>query len=165
MGNVTHAHPAPLAAAIRSPLDVGASDSLGPLPVWDLSDLYRAPDDPALAADLDRTEAEAKAFAERYVGRLGAMEGDALAAAIAEYERMEERLGRAMSYAQLVFSGDAADPANGRFYQTVQERLAELVPAIFIIRVGPSAIAGRNVGGLKQYGIGSLLPEEIWIQK
>ena len=50
-------------------------------------------------------------------------------------------------------------------YQTVQERLAELVPAIFIIRVGPSAIAGRNVGGLKQYGIGSLLPEEIWIQK
>jgi len=126
MGNVTHAHPAPLAAAIRSPLDVGASDSLGPLPVWDLSDLYRAPDDPALAADLDRTEAEAKAFAERYVGRLGAMEGDALAAAIAEYERMEERLGRAMSYAQLVFSGDAADPANGRFYQTVQERVTAI---------------------------------------
>lgn len=126
MGNVTHAHPAPLTAAIRPPLDVGASESLGPLPVWDLSDLYRAPDDPALAADLDRTEAEAKAFAERHAGRLGAMEGDALAAAIAEYERMEERLGRAMSYAQLVFSGDASDPANGRFYQTVQERVTAI---------------------------------------
>jgi oligoendopeptidase F len=125
MGNVTHAHPAPR-AAVRAPLDTGASDALGPLPAWDLSDLYRAPDDPALAADLDRAEAEAKAFAGRHAGRLGAMEGDALAAAIAEYERIEERLGRAMSYAQLVFSGDAADPANGRFYQTVQERVTAI---------------------------------------
>jgi oligoendopeptidase F len=127
MGNVTHVHPAPrAAAAVRVPLDVGASDSLGPLPVWDLADLYRGPDDPALAADLDRAEAEAKAFAGRHAGQLGAMEGDALAAAIAEYERIEERLGRAMSYAQLVFSGDAADPANGRFYQTVQERVTAI---------------------------------------
>ena len=54
------------------------------------------------------------------------MDGAALAAAIAEYERIEERLGKAMSYAQLVFSGDAQDPANGRFYQTVQERVTAI---------------------------------------
>ncbi|MBX9698086.1 MAG: M3 family oligoendopeptidase, partial [Acetobacteraceae bacterium] len=77
-------------------------------------------------ADLDRAEAEAKAFAEHHAGRLGGLDGDALAAAIAGYERIEEVLGRAMSYAQLIFAGDAQDAANGRFYQTVQERVTTI---------------------------------------
>ena len=112
--------------APRAPLDLGAPPGVGTLPAWDLSDLYASPEDPALAADLDRAEAAARGFAERHAGRLGALSGDALAAAIAEYERIEETLGKAMSYAQLVFAGDAQDPANGRFYQTVQERVTAI---------------------------------------
>lgn len=50
-------------------------------------------------------------------------------------------------------------------YTTVQERLAALNPVIFISRVGPSALAGEGVTGLQQYGFGSLLPAEIWLQK
>ena len=111
----------------RAPLDAGgAPGAAPPLPSWDLSDLYRAPDDPALNADLDRAEAEAKAFADRHAGTLGGLSGDALAAAIEGYERIEEVLGRAMSYAQLIFAGDAQDAANGRFYQTVQERVTAI---------------------------------------
>jgi oligoendopeptidase F len=110
--------------ALRSPLDSGPGGD--PLPAWDLSDLYRSPEDPALGADLDRTDAAAQAFAGRLSGKLGGLSGDALAAAIAEYEALEEVLGRAMSFAQLVFSGDASDPANGRFYQTVQERVTAI---------------------------------------
>ena len=45
-----------------------------------------------------------EAFAAAHQGKLAAMSGDALAAAIAEYERIEEMLGRLMSYAQLLFS-------------------------------------------------------------
>lgn len=112
----------PLTGAALSPLDTGGAGG-GSLPVWDLSDLYRSPEDPALAADLDRAEAEAKAFSDQYAGHLAGLSGDALAEAITAYERIEERLGRAMSYGQLVFSGDAQDPANGRFYQTLQERV------------------------------------------
>jgi oligoendopeptidase F len=96
------------------------------LPSWDLSDLYAAPSDPKLAADLDRAEAEAKAFHAATAGRLEGMSGDALAAAIARYEAIEEVLGRAMSYAQLVFSADAQSAENGRFYQTVQERVTTI---------------------------------------
>jgi oligoendopeptidase F len=54
------------------------------------------------------------------------MAGDALAQAISDYEAMWERLGRVTSYAGLVFSGDAQDPANGRFYQTTQERVTTI---------------------------------------
>ncbi len=105
----------------RAPLDTTGGDAA--LPAWDLSDLYRGPADPALTADLDRAEDDARGFEAAHAGKLGALKGDALAAAIATYERIEEVLGRVMSYAQLVFSGDAQDAGNGRFYQTMQERV------------------------------------------
>ncbi|MCO6419753.1 M3 family oligoendopeptidase [Siccirubricoccus sp. KC 17139] len=103
----------------------GAGGEAG-LPSWDLSDLYASPEDPALAADLDRAEAEGQAFAARHAGKLAGLSGTALAEAIATYEKIEEILGRAMSYGQLVFAGDAQDPANGRFYQTLQERVTAI---------------------------------------
>jgi oligoendopeptidase F len=121
MGAVTRtALPAPAFA----PLDAAGPDAA--LPVWDLSDLYAGTDDPRLAADLDRAESEARAFETRLAGRLAGLAGDALAQAIAEYEAIWERLGRVTSYAGLVFSGDAQDPANGRFYQTMRERVTAI---------------------------------------
>lgn len=113
---------------LRSPLDAAAGDESLPsgLPSWDLSDLYKGPEDAALAADLDRTEADARAFQERYAGKLAGLSGDALAEAITSYERIEEVLGRVMSFAQLLFSGDAQDSENGRFYQTMQERVTTI---------------------------------------
>ncbi len=96
------------------------------LPAWDLSDLYPGPDSAPVRADLDRAERQAKRFAEAYAGRLAQMGGAELAAAIAEFERTEEILGRLMSYAQLLFSGDSTDPAIGKFYQTVSERVTAI---------------------------------------
>ena len=46
----------------------GATD-LGPLPEWDLTDLYPAPDSPELKADLDKAAQKAKAFRKSYEGR------------------------------------------------------------------------------------------------
>jgi len=96
------------------------------LPAWDLSDLYATPADPKLQADLTRADADARAFAEAHAGKLAAHSGDRLAEAIVAYERIEEVLGRVMSFASLVFSGDAQDPANGRFYQDMQERVTAI---------------------------------------
>ncbi|WP_423815975.1 M3 family oligoendopeptidase [Roseomonas fluvialis] len=121
MGNVTKPH---LPTALRAPLDAAAAP--GALPVWDLSDLYAAPDDPRIGADLDRIEAQARAYESRLAGKLASLSGDALAQAISEYEAMWEGLGRVTSYAGLVFSGDAQDAANGRFYQTMQERVTTI---------------------------------------
>ena len=115
--------PAPFSIP-RAPLDAaGGSEGL---PGWDLSDLYRGADDPALEADLARADAQAAAFAARYAGKLAALSGDALAGAIGEYEAMREVLGRVMSFASLTFATDAQNPANGRFYQTMQERVTAI---------------------------------------
>ena len=97
-----------------------------PLPAWDLSDLYPAPDSAAVADDLARAEHLAKAFAAAHAGSLAALSGSALAAVIAEYERIQDVLGRVASYAQLLFAGDSSDPAIGKFYQTVNERVTAI---------------------------------------
>jgi oligoendopeptidase F len=96
------------------------------LPAWDLSDLYTSPDDPQVAADLNRSEQAAADFARIHAGSLAQLSGAALAAVIAEYERIQDTLGRVASYAQLLFAGDSTDPVIGRFYQTVNERITAI---------------------------------------
>jgi oligoendopeptidase F len=107
-----------------APADVVSSPQTAEgLPNWDLSDLYPAPDNPAVAADFAKAEKAALAFAAAHQGRLGAMSGSVLAVAITEYERIEEVLGRLLSYAQLLFAGDSTNAEIGRFYQTASERV------------------------------------------
>ena len=111
----------------QSATAAAASESkLGDLPSWDLADLYPAPDSPELTDDLSRAEAESKAFADRYKGKLAELDGKSLGAAIAAYEAIDETLSRIMSYAHLVYAGDMADPTIGRFFQTMQERVSDI---------------------------------------
>jgi oligoendopeptidase F len=97
-----------------------------PLPAWDLSDLYPSPDSPSVATDFERSAAQAQAFSAAYAGKLATLPGAALAAAIAEFERIEEILGRLASYASLLFAGDSTDPVVAQFYQTVNERVTTI---------------------------------------
>ncbi|ABW15696.1 extracellular solute-binding protein family 5 [Parafrankia sp. EAN1pec] len=58
-----------------------------------------------------------------------------------------------------------SEPERESAYGTLQERLAELTPVVFLAQAAPSAFSSKNVGGLVQYGLGSLQPEELWIQR
>ena len=104
-----------------------------PLPEWNLSDLYAAPDAPEVQADLEAAEQAATALADEFKGRLGALSGDQLAELIARYEQLEEQLGRAASYAQLLHAANTEDPEIGRFFQTVQERATEIGTKILFV--------------------------------
>ena len=96
------------------------------LPKWDLHDLYPAPDSTELANDLQRAEQAARNFMATYAGKLSATSGAVLSAALGEFERIDEILGRVMSYAQLLFAGDSNDPAIGSFYQSMTERVTAI---------------------------------------
>src|SRR5215204_671592 len=97
--------------------------ALGPLPEWDLADLYPGRDSPELQRDLAALAADAAAFRARWQGRLAESSGAELGAAVAAYERLQEVAGRVMSYAELVRAGNVADPEIGRFFQTMHERV------------------------------------------
>ena len=101
-------------------------EALGELPRWDLSDLYTDRDSKQLKSDLTWCEKAAKAFRKDFEGKLAALSGSEIGAAVKRYEEIREKLGRIMSYAQLVYSGDVSDPEIGRFYQTMQERTTEI---------------------------------------
>jgi oligoendopeptidase F len=103
-------------------------DGLGALPEWNLSDLYRAMDAPEIKRDLARGEAECMEFEKAYKGRLAEMLGGSdggskLAAAVRRYEALEDVLGRLISYAGLLYAGNTADPAIGKFHGDMQERI------------------------------------------
>jgi len=115
------------ASPIRDSRAPAAEDSdLGDLPQWDLRDLYPGPDSAELHEDLKRAEQRARQIREDYQGRLAEADGETLAHAIARYEGVDETLGRLMSYAQLVYSGDMSDPEVGKFYQKIQEEVTRI---------------------------------------
>jgi len=79
-------------------------------------------------ADLERAERECRAFAEEYKGKLQSLvdapdASQALGEAVQRYEKVEDLLGRIMSYAGLIYSGDTTDPKRAKFYGDAQERL------------------------------------------
>src|SRR5690348_10405039 len=98
---------------------------LGPMPVWDLTDLYPAPESEAVQGDLKRAAAEAAAIKERYQGKLAeaAKDGASLAAAVRQYESLSDTLGRLGSYAGLLYAADTANPQHAKFYGDIQEKL------------------------------------------
>src|SRR5207245_7517819 len=63
------------------------------------------------------------AFRERCPSRLEGLSGAELGAAIAEYEKFQEIIGRIISYAELLRAGNVVDPAIAQFFQTTHERI------------------------------------------
>ncbi len=115
-------------AATDSAAQARESQEIGELPVWNLTDLYPGMDSPEVAADLEKADQEASAFAAEYKGKLaelatGADGGKALARAIRRYEGVEEVIGKLMSYASLTYAGDTSDPAKAKFYGDLQDKL------------------------------------------
>ena len=112
----------------KRPAKTAGKGSLGALPEWNLADLYRAMDAPEVKRDLERGEAECAAFEKAYKGRLaeiagGTDAGKVLAEAVRRYEAIEDVLGRLISYAGLLYSGNTTDPAIAKFYGDMQERI------------------------------------------
>ena len=104
------------------------ASKLGKLPEWDLSDLYSGLDSPQIKADLDQADRDCEAFEARFKGRLAGLAagegaGRALAEAVKQYEGIDDRLGRLISYASLVYAGNTTDPDRAKFYGDVQERI------------------------------------------
>ena len=101
---------------------------LGKLPEWDLTDLYTGLDSPQIKSDLEQGDRDCEAFEQRFKGRLVALAagedaGRALAEAVKQYEAIDDRLGRLISYASLLYAGNTIDPVRAKFYGDVQERI------------------------------------------
>ena len=98
------------------------SDSL---PRWDLTDFYASLNDPQIQADLNRADTMTKAFASTYGEKFnasGSWTGKELHQAIQGYEKIDELLGKLVSYGYLLFATNVNNPPVLQFFQMIQEQ-------------------------------------------
>jgi oligoendopeptidase F len=114
-----------LEAARRAPVP---TPDLGPMPTWNLGDLYPGPSSEAVQADLKKASEEARAIKERYQGKLAelATDGSRLAEAVARYEALSDTLGKLGSYAGLLYAADTSNPEHAKFYGDIQEKITAI---------------------------------------
>jgi len=101
---------------------------LGPMPEWNLDDLYCGPDAPEIERDLADARTRASRLKDAYQGRLVAVANDGaqLAEAIRAYEELSDLMGRLGSYAGLLYAGDQSDPLRAKFYGDISEKLTDI---------------------------------------
>ncbi len=110
----------------------GAAETAA-LPTWNLADLYQSMDDPGIERDLSAANDEAEALNKAGKGKLAELDGEALAAFIRRYEKVEDLLGRVYSYASLLHAAKSDDPEISRFYQTVGERINDISTTLLFV--------------------------------
>ncbi|MDE0780796.1 MAG: M3 family oligoendopeptidase [Alphaproteobacteria bacterium] len=135
----------PKATTTRQRKGSPARDKLGPLPEWDLSDLYPSSDGPEITKDIEGFGEIAEKFAKLYQGKLRDLGGDTLAKAIVDYEKIDEVLSRIMSYASLLYAADMMEPENGRFYQSMQETVTGISSHVLFFALELNRIPERTL--------------------
>ena len=124
-----HFRPHPFPSPDGTP---SGADALGDLPEWDLSDLYSAPDSPAIARDLDWLKQECAAFAADYEGKLAELDAAGMLRAVQRDEAIDAKVGRIMSYASLRYTQNTTDAERAKFMSDMQERITDITtPLVF----------------------------------
>ncbi|WP_395660882.1 M3 family oligoendopeptidase [Aestuariivirga sp.] len=139
-----------------------AAPNLGPLPEWNLADLYASPDSPDFVRDMKKGEDLSKAFAETYRGRLAGLGGAELAQALKDYEAISDLLGRTGSYAQLYYVGDTTDSQRGKFYGDVSAKLTEISTLLLFFELELNRIEDQALATAMQ--VPALAHYRPWIE-
>ncbi|CAN5310427.1 M3 family oligoendopeptidase [soil metagenome] len=93
---------------------------------WDLSDLYKSPDDPELRNDQGTLETLADQFADNYKSKVAKMNPAEYAQALHDYEKIVQIAGKLGSYSQLIWTTNTEDPALGKLLQQNRELSSEI---------------------------------------
>ena len=109
-----------------------ASQALGDLPDWDLSDLYSGVDAPELTADMARLEQDCAAFATDYEGKLAGLDSAGMLECIQRDEKITSIAGRIMSFAGLRYHQITTDATRAKFMSDCQDKITRFTtPLVF----------------------------------
>jgi oligoendopeptidase F len=126
----------------------GVPRDLGPMPEWDLTDLYAAPDAPEVARDLDWLAAAAQGFADDYQGRLAELDAGGMLDCVRRYERIEIVAGRIMSYAGLRYYQNTLAADRAKFMADCQDRVTDATTALVFFSLEFNRLEDAHLAGL-----------------
>jgi|HubBroStandDraft_2_1064218.scaffolds.fasta_scaffold03354_4 oligoendopeptidase F len=112
---------------------------------WDLEPLVEGEGQEGVQRRLDDALERAQAFATRYAGRLGELDGAGLREAMRELAVVHELVARAGYFAALRFSTDTAEPANGALLQRVQEQETAIETTLLFFELEWAALSDERV--------------------
>ena len=121
--------PLSLMGTLRSHNCCMSSMEVLPPPVrWDLTALFSSIDDPKIEETWVKSHERADAFATTYRGKINTpdLQASTLLAALTELESMTTEVVKPLSFANLLFAGDASNAAIGAFLQAQMEKATEL---------------------------------------
>ncbi len=95
---------------------------------WDLSALFSSIDDPKIEATWETCHQKADAFADKYRNKIDTpdLQAGLLLEALTELESLTTEVAKPLSFAHLLFAGDASNPTIGAFMQSQMEKATEL---------------------------------------
>ncbi len=91
---------------------------------WDLTHLYLSESD--VQNDLNEITREAEGFNKSWRGKIADLDAVQLRSALSKYELIQERIGRAMTYAYLSWVTATDDPERGALLQHVRELYTQI---------------------------------------
>lgn len=95
------------------------------LPNWDLSDIYKSPQDPKIEADLKKYKKNTHAFNKKYKGHLSQLDAQEFLKALKEKEKNCIIARRLSAYAYLNMVTQLNNQEATSFYQSISESLTE----------------------------------------
>ena len=117
-------------------------------PEWNLDDLFVGQESPELTASLEEASVKAKGLSDRYNGRIHELDGNELAKLIQQFERLQDTLGRIISYAQLLYAADMGNPSVSQFFQTMQERCTDISTNVLFVTLELNRIEEERLSEL-----------------
>lgn len=139
-------------SAQKAPQNVQKIDSES-LPRWDLTDFYASFEDPQIKTDLDRADTMTKSFASTYGEKFSATNswtGKDLHQAIQDYEKIDELLGKLVSYGYLLFATNVNNPPVLQFFQMIQEQCTTISSLLIFFTLDLNKLEDERLS--KAYG-------------
>lgn len=103
--------------------------------LWDLSDLYKAVDDPEIDRDLDVADRRADELAEQYRGRVASLDAEEMRDLLEQYEKIRDLALRVSGYAYIHWSTNTEDASRGALLAKVTERGSRLSQKLIFLEL------------------------------
>ncbi len=125
---------------------------------WNLDDLY--PSEDVLEADIAQAFSDAEAFATAWRGRVASLAPGEMANALEQLEDIQDRMGKAYTYAFLQWATDTGDERRGALLQHVREAYTRTLQQLIFFGLewgktddehATALIASEELAGYRHY--------------
>ncbi len=114
-------------------------------PVWNLSDLYSSTDSKKILIDLEFIKNSSKKFEKEYEGKIRKISSNNFYKAIIQYEIIDEKIDRILSYAQLLYSENLENESNKIFLQNMQEKITKYSSSLLFFHLEINELSDKQI--------------------